>query len=236
MRFFRMLGFVLLLAAIAAVAVAGPQRMLLPEWFGFLEIAPNIFAPEEMRPAERRRAVEIVEASEKVVAGFFGKQSPRPNIILCPDTACDDVFGDNGARGVAYGRRVVRLGDGGINLRIAAHELFHTALKAEVGEWRAAAGAVPAWFDEGLAVIVSRDDRFGVAVSKSVLADLKARSGWWLWGALVKEHGSRTAYSGARMLVADIEREIGRDGLLMLIERVRAGELFDMVLEDLSAG
>lgn len=223
-------GFVMLLG-VTAVAIAGPQRMLQPEWFGFEEIGHNVFAPPAMGQEARDDALDIVALGEDRVAAYFGQTFRRPLIVLCPGDLCDDVFGETPVRGVAYGKRVVRLGEGGLNVEIAAHELSHTAVKEMIGEWRALTGALPAWFDEGLAVIVSRDLRFEGAVTPDVLADLEARPGWWQWGDLVNAHGWRAAYTGARYKVGEIEERIGQEGLLALMDAIADGATFDTALE-----
>ena len=43
---------------------------------------------------------------------------------------------------------------------LLAHEFSHVELHAQIGVFRLLMGAIPAWFDEGLAVIVADDPRY----------------------------------------------------------------------------
>ncbi|QHQ33738.1 hypothetical protein [Algicella marina] len=225
-----------LIVGFAGAALPGPQQMVLPEAFGFEEVAPAVFAPPSMTDDARRRALAALDAGETVVEAWFGRPFTRPMVVLCPGDSCDAAFGDNGRRGAAYGSFAVRLGDSGMTPVIAAHEFTHTELKREVGLLRVAAGAFPAWFDEGLAVLVSGDTRFDAPVPKAVLADLRARDAWWQWDALVEAHGSRVAYAGATTLVEEILDEIGRTGVLAVVSRMAEGAGFADALAAVRGG
>ncbi|MGI3899256.1 MAG: hypothetical protein ACRYGP_00060 [Janthinobacterium lividum] len=48
----------------------------------------------------------------------------------------------------------------GTDVAIAAHELAHIELHSRIGLARTVLKAVPQWFDEGLAVVVSDDPRY----------------------------------------------------------------------------
>lgn len=222
--------------AMAAVAIPGPQRLLAPGWFGFEEIAPGIYGPPRMASGDAASALEAIDRSKRTVSAFFGYQTPMPMIVLCPEGACTDTFGDSRVRGIAYGKRVIRLNDAGINRTIATHELMHTALKSEIGEWRGFFDAIPAWFDEGLAVLVSDDPRFDREIDPAVIAEIKARHSWRDWGGLINEFGWRDIYGGAVTLVRDLEREIGRDGLRAVLTAVSEGADFETALREARSG
>ncbi len=224
--------FMLSSAAIAAIAVPGPQRMMAPGWFGFDEIAPNIFAPPEMAESSRTAAVSMILSSENRVSAYFGYSINRPKIVLCPTGLCNQVFGKKATRGVAYGKRVVRLNPKGINDEIATHELAHTALKNHVGEWRTFFGAVPAWFDEGLAVLISGSNLYSKTVSPEVLRALQSRPGWRDWNPLVKTHGWRDVYGGAHIMVKEIDAAIGRKGIISILEQVGNGKTFENAMNE----
>ena len=217
-------------AAVAAVAIPGSQRMMAPGWFGFQEIDHNVFAPPNMDETKRKIALNSIREAERLVSQFYGYKTSRPIIVICPSNSCDSAFGKQGARGAAYGKRIVRLNDKGINVTIAAHELAHTALKTHVGEWYALIGAVPAWFDEGLAVLLSRDERFKDPVRDTVLEDLRRNSNWWDWSGLVKRHGWRDTYGAAFLMVKSLEAEVGRQCLLSILSGAADGVRFDNAL------
>src|SRR5215471_1911382 len=59
-----------------------------------------------------------------------------------------------------YGTTFIRLSPRGLDQTILAHEFSHVELHARIGQFRLLMRAIPAWFDEGLAVIVSDDARY----------------------------------------------------------------------------
>ena len=235
MKIFKYLGYFLLLLLLvvflAVLFIPNPFRMMAPAYFGFEEIAPQVFVAPKTDPKIRENALKEIKAAEKIVFDFYGTLMPRPNIILCPDRACDDVFGKRGGRGVAYGKRVIRVNEKGINSVILSHELMHTNLKARVGEWRTFFAGVPAWFDEGLAVFISKDQRFEATYPEEALKDLQTYDGWWQWGDMMKRHGWKAAYGGSQQLVKRLYDKVGKAGILLLIKRLEQGMSFDEALK-----
>ncbi|MCO4054640.1 MAG: hypothetical protein HEQ16_11440 [Bosea sp.] len=55
---------------------------------------------------------------------------------------------------------IIRLAPRGLNLTILTHEFSHVELHRRIGVLKLLRGAIPAWFDEGVAVIVSDDERY----------------------------------------------------------------------------
>lgn len=237
MKILKYLGSLLLLLILAAflavMFVPNPFRMMMPSYFGFEEIAPQVFLPPDLSPKMRENALKEIKAAEQIVIEFYGSLAPRPKIVLCPFETCDDVFGKLGSLGVAYGKRVIRVNEKGMNPVILSHELMHTNLKAWVGEWRTYFGSVPAWFDEGLAVLVSKDQRFEASYPEKALLDLKTNDGWWQWGDVMKRHGWKAAYGGSQQLVKELSGKVGKAGILRLIKLMQDGFSFDEALQRL---
>ncbi|MFD1796075.1 hypothetical protein FQV27_02080 [Paracoccus aurantiacus] len=61
---------------------------------------------------------------------------------------------------MAYLNTFVFVYPDGATVPILAHEVAHAELHKRVGVLRFIGGAVPAWFDEGLAVYISGDERY----------------------------------------------------------------------------
>jgi hypothetical protein len=91
-----------------------------------------------------------------------------------------------GSRGMAMFDLALILAPGGDNPVIAAHELSHIELHSRLGHWKTFERAVPQWFDEGLAVVVSGDPRYlkpeGVAdrCTAAPVAELPTSRGDWV--------------------------------------------------------
>ena len=84
-------------------------------------------------------------------------------LVVCATAACHRRLGGGGARAMIlttpFGS-VIRVSPRGANTTILAHELAHVRIHGVAGWWAQITGTLPAWFDEGLAVIVSGDGRY----------------------------------------------------------------------------
>ncbi len=153
------------IAAAATVAIAAPAlaAVVCPGCYGLVRTPAGVMV-EATVPIERRGEIErLIASAEPPVRAFFGDIVRRPYVIACTTDACDKSLGGRGARAVTYsslGFSVVRLSPRGIDRTIVTHELSHVQVHAIIGLINLLRGAVPAWFDEGLAVLVSDDARY----------------------------------------------------------------------------
>ena len=225
------LGFIATAAA-AAAALPGPQRALCPQCYGLSPIGGGIFtdAPHE---ADRLRA--LVETANRSVEVFFGTRGAAPRIILCTEAPCHQTFGSK-PRGLTFGYHLVLIAPKGINRTIVTHELVHAELHRfmDIGDlWHQ---RFPAWFDEGLATLLSDDDRIDPAPPAADIAWIKSARNFRDWGRFIREREDwRPAYSAAAAAVGEIEARIGRYGLMDLIRDVAAGTDFDTALARIGA-
>lgn len=130
-----------------------------PTCFGFARLAPDLYAERNL-PAERHAALLAAMAQgEARVRAFYGPI--RPVLTLaCATQTCASRVGLGGSRGVAYATFALQLSPSGLDPVIIAHERSHIELHRRIGLLRWARGAVPSWFDEGVAVLVSDDPRY----------------------------------------------------------------------------
>ena len=96
-----------------------------------------------------------------------------------------------------------------------------------MGFWGWARGTVPAWFDEGLATVVSGDPHFKRDASRKAVREImKITSYFGQWAEHAEKVGWRTAYGAAATRVRQLERIIGRDGLKRFVAQLaRDGDL-----------
>ena len=80
--------------------------------------------------------------------------------LFAKTSDCDRRTGGYGALGETYLSLFIRMSPRGIDQTFLAHELSHTELHARVGARKYLMSALPAWLDEGIAVIVSDDERY----------------------------------------------------------------------------
>lgn len=227
-RLFFALSCVLLTAGLAAaVALPGPQHLLCPTCQGLDKIADKIYVDPVISAPERKKIATALERARGRVAAFFGELRSSPRIVVCRSRACARAFGTRGAKGVAYAWHAILLTNSRIFTVIAAHELAHIELHWRMGLSGWLRGTVPAWFDEGLATLVSEDPRFKRDASAAAVRDIMSvQSYLGHWAQYTGRVGWRAAYGAARTRVRQLERRIGRDGLRRFVDRLaRDGDL-----------
>ncbi len=155
-----------LVAALIAAAVgfvfAYPLAGALacPRCFGFTPIAGHTYVETAMPPADRARTAAVLRQARAVVLTFYGSLDADPAVFVCATPECYQRFGGCNSRGMAMLDHALILSPDGVTPVIAAHELSHVELHQRAGAWRVWFGAIPRWFDEGLAINVSDDPRY----------------------------------------------------------------------------
>jgi hypothetical protein len=154
------LAFVI--ASVVGFVLAFPAAgaLVCPPCFGFERIAAGIYAERGMEPEARSAAIDVIERARQRVRAFYGEQRSDPIVLVCATDACYQRLRGGGSRGMAIYDRVLMLAPAGVTETIAAHELSHIELHRRIGAWKTWRNAVPTWFDEGLAVVVSDDPRY----------------------------------------------------------------------------
>ena len=134
-----------------------------PACFGFEHVSSGLVVDRGMSATRRRMAVDDLAAARARVRATLGMEARRFVVVGCSSGACDRRMGGLGARATVYSTplgSVVRVAPDGLDRTILTHELAHVALHRLVGVRAQLSGALPAWFDEGIAVIVSDDPRY----------------------------------------------------------------------------
>jgi len=136
---------------------------LCPSCYGLERVAEGIYAElggPDLSPM-------IAEARTRV-ATYYSAFDHQPVLLICHSDACHKRLGSGGARAVTYGTQFIYVSPRGLLPEILAHEYSHVELHARVGWWGMFTGAIPAWFDEGMAVLVSQDQRYLNTENKAV--------------------------------------------------------------------
>lgn len=222
---------VLSLLAVGAVAIFAPVALAYacPRCYGLTDLGRGVHAEisDESDPGTLRAAVS--QARQRV-ADFFNGFDRTPTLLICATEACDRRLGGKGAKARAYGATFIHVSPEGRTATILAHEFSHIETHARIGETRGALGALPAWFDEGLAVIVSRDERYleieGDTLQCRVEPDGDLPETRSEWGPAAGRK-NRPIYAMAACRVLQwMEKNGGRDGVLALLDRIGAGDDF----------
>jgi len=150
----------------AAMAVAlvfvfpAAAAAVCPQCFGFEHAGRAIFVERSMNADARANAVAVVQQARERVGRFYGERLRDTPVLICATGACYQRLRGGGSRGMAIYDFALMLAPSGVSETIAAHELSHIEFHARIGAWRIFRDAVPTWFDEGLAVVVSDDPRY----------------------------------------------------------------------------
>ncbi|HHC29600.1 MAG TPA: hypothetical protein ENK80_03415 [Rhodobacterales bacterium] len=209
---------------VAAAALPGPQQAYLPGLNGYTQIAPHIYTDE---PAQSEVLISTLAQAQARVRAFYQEDLPPVRMLLCTTPRCKArSLGAGPVKGRTYNSTLVIVGPKGLNPMILSHELSHVVLHGKEGPMGLWWGVFPAWFDEGLASLVSQDDRLdaGDVAARARMLETRRFSDW---GAAVQALGWRGAYGAAMALVEEMVAVDGVEGLRALIDRVSAGADFD---------
>ena len=181
-----------------------------------------------------RLSRDLALARMRLIA-IFGPDLRRTAVLACASRDCERRLGGRGPVAITHsvpGISVIRLAPEGRTPVILAHELAHAVVHGRAGVRALMTSRLPAWFDEGLAVIASEDPRFlGAArdgerfgLSRCIGApgeDLPVHSRDWLPFA-ARNRGAPYAAAACRVLgwMAD---HGGWDGVLAALAEMRAG-------------
>lgn len=200
---------------------------------GFNEAAPAVFMslniPERHHPLLLKR----LRLASGRVRQLWGGQQGRPVVICCGSQAEYERFcplheGAGCSLSTPVGAWVV-LHPAGLGADVMAHELAHAELAARLS-WRAA-GRVPQWFDEGLALQL--DERFGPYAATAgasgfpaKLNDLSTLEGFFGKEGRKPPGALAAAYGRSGREVARWYAVAGPGGLRALAEQLRQGRAF----------
>jgi hypothetical protein len=198
-----------------------------PSCYRLQRVSGNLFVDPAMSVEDRTKLQEIVVRAAEQVADFYGSFDKPPTLLACATEECDRRLGGKGARADTFGTTFIRLSPRGLNQTILAHEFSHVELHARIGIFRFLRGAVPAWFDEGLAVIVSDDARYLRSGATSATRCAAEPEGdlpvsYFQWGPAAGKTPGLYAQAACRAM-RWMEANGGRAGLLAAISQVADG-------------
>lgn len=232
LKFFAGTAIAILMACLAWIAITVPALAVsaCPGCFSFERIADGVYVDAEMPADQRSELRASLAGASASVSSFFVELRRMPRIVACASERCDKALGGRGARAVTYssvGFSVLRLSPRGLDRMIVTHELAHVQVHARIGVLNQIRGTVPAWFDEGLAVVVSQDDRYvksGASAADRCVGSSRDRlpASPFEWGPLSGRTPVIYAYAACAVLQW-MEANGGRQGLLAALDDVAAG-------------
>jgi hypothetical protein len=225
---------VLIIAAAALTLWAQPvfAALLCPTCFGFERLSKAVYVERSMSDAERAQFSQAMAEGTKRVERFYGELTAAPVVLACVTDACAQRLGSGNSRGAAYLTMALRLAPLGLNPVIIAHERSHIELHRRLGLWKFITGAVPSWFDEGVAVVVSDDPRYLRPAVDGDRCLVKPRTPLpqtlAAWLRMAGQQHDLYAQAACKV-VRWMRAHGGKPAVATLIDRVGGGATFDTV-------
>ncbi len=217
--------------------IARSAKLLAPESFGMQQIAPKVYVEPAMPQQAIQQLKADIDSARSILSETFGMLKSDPELICCFSQETYQSFGGISARAKAYGKWKILFSPRGLNPTILVHELCHTELKTRLDVIWPNPTQLPAWFDEGLATHLSRDNRYTLQTwhaqtdsgrIAAKLGELITTREWFN-----AQHQGKATYIVVRLEVQQWLEVVGTRGLFVLIERVNSGETFQEVYDDL---
>lgn len=173
----RRLALALVALAVLSAAALGFAYPLLPAalcpaCFGLQVTDAGIVVQSGTDAGRQAELAEMTAQAAAHVATELGQIGTRYRVIYCADPDCAARLRVDGAAGLTISTplgAVVYIAPQGAVPEILRHELAHVAIHHRAGVMASLNGRLPAWLDEGLAVIVSDDPahlRAGAGVAR----------------------------------------------------------------------
>lgn len=201
--------------------------------FAELEALPNgTLVEPSSSVVERATFIELQSLARERIAETFGPPRAQPLVVFRASRTFWPLKLNNYASAAFIGRRAcVLIGPQGQDIDIVAHEFMHTELANRVGHWRRNF-AVPAWFEEGVAMQVDLRARYNWSNQQGESKDYGYIRRFDSQGEFNDANDQQLTrnYAAAKAEVAQWLTTIGRSELYNRLERIRAGEDFDAAL------
>lgn len=223
------------IAAVFLYRVPLAGAYLCPTCYGFSRIAPGIYDERTATSIESRALLTAIAEAEPLLANVYMKtKAPLPVIFACKSHTCYTRLRGGRDKAAAFANWAIRVSPEGRNTTILTHELAHVELYERLGSSTLYSSSLPTWFDEGLAVMVSRDERYlttdaagkllcKTGINRPLPEDLNS----WIGEAEI-DHQTLYAQAGCRVLTW-WNRENSPRAVINLIDALRSGKTFATV-------
>ena len=155
------LGLLALVAvSVASIPFVAPAvaAYACPGCYGLERAADRIYVEAGHDATPLLRNIERAKANVSHALGV--PAVPKVTLVVCGTEECDRKLGGLGARATTYGASFIRVSPRGWDETILTHELAHVVLHDAFGTLRLLSGDLPAWRNEGFAVLISKDERY----------------------------------------------------------------------------
>lgn len=202
-----------------------------PLCFGFEKIETGIYVQHGMPDDEQVLVTRVLVLAEDRIRDFYGHIESHPRVLICATQECIGRIGGGDAASGSVGAYVLLLGPKGMNEIDISHELSLIEVSGRIGLYRSIMDSVPAWFDEGVAVVASDAPEFAVLARSNLNGclnrpsdDLPVDTTKWIEEA--SEYPFIYAQAGCRVAEWMATRG-GSPAVSRLLARIATGKTFD---------
>ena len=230
------LALVLITAGIAYVMVRPVAAATCPWCFGLEQAGDDLYVQSSMSAAERQRVLTTVTAARIQAGQFYGSLLHQPRILVCADDDCYRHLGGMPGTAVgSMGASVLEVSHLGSQQQVfITSGLSSAELYGRVGFWKFNQGAVPMWFDQGLAVVVANDSAYilppghGDRCKAGSFPDMPATPSEWQ-EELQQEGNVLYAQSACKVNMWMMENG-GPKGITTLLDKIAQGQDFNNLI------
>lgn len=128
-----------------------------PRCFGFEYLGNQVFIEKGATQADQAAILKDLAIAERRVQRFFGVPVRHLRVLVCETQVCVRRIGSGSAQIGSIGPYVLVIAPQGRRIVLITHELAQIEVEDRIGIVRQISGAVPAWFEQGVDVLVSDD-------------------------------------------------------------------------------
>ncbi len=224
-------------------------RCYMIQFAGYERYEERIYISQQMPQVLIDPLLRLKEEASQRVRDFWGEMQSEPYFIFCSTEEEFQFYGNNlgtpAMVNITPFRSYVIVKPDGANVDVLSHEICHAEFTHRLG-WYRKKKQIPAWFDEGLALML--DYRYPGNGAHDYQAYQKKWESYTLGGkkAIPLEElrqvrdffrGDRywtyLAYLSSGREVSHWLELVGKPGLMKMIQAVKAGENFETVYQEL---
>ncbi len=220
---------------------------LIPHNRHFVLLEPGVYVSRGMPRSLYSSVEEVLEDAHRQASLLWGALEAPVVMILCATDEEFSQFGkDLGTPALVHlgpGTSYIIVKPDGVSADVIGHELSHAELKTRLGWWYRMQ-SIPAWFDEGLAVLLDgrfveeplgqlKSVEFSETLTMTTLDSLFPLENLQKIKQFYKEDQLYTylAYVRSGQEVSRWFTLVGKSGLEELIARLKTGEAFDQAYQ-----